>query len=176
MSPTTKKRAGLTNIGDLPQKPAVYALYGGKGRSLHVAYVGIAGRLRGRIIQHLVYRDSSVATGTSAAGLNPDHVTQLRWWEHKRFRKREVLEAAELVATEVLNPALRSRGKTTERARKLYAGPVFRKEMRDLFEDEPAGLLVVPTIQDALALLSRQERRIAELGKRVAALEKRRRR
>ena len=74
-------------ISSLPQKPAVYALMGGYGRNRYVAYVGVASKLRQRIIQHLVNRDSSVATGTSAACLNPDYVSEIRWWEHKWFRK-----------------------------------------------------------------------------------------
>ena len=57
----------IHSISDLPNTPAVYAMYGGQGRSLHVAYVGIGGKLRGRVEQHLVRRGSSVATGTSAA-------------------------------------------------------------------------------------------------------------
>jgi excinuclease UvrABC nuclease subunit len=40
-------------ISDLPQIPAVYAMYGGKGRGRYVAYVGIAQKLRDRIVQHL---------------------------------------------------------------------------------------------------------------------------
>jgi hypothetical protein len=44
--------------------------------------------------------------------LNPDYVTELRWWEHPDFAERYVLEAAELVAYDMLNPALRSRGQS----------------------------------------------------------------
>ncbi len=35
-------------------------MYGGRGRGLYVAYVGVAGRLKARIIQHLVRRDCAV--------------------------------------------------------------------------------------------------------------------
>ncbi|HXY51476.1 MAG TPA: hypothetical protein VEI01_18655 [Terriglobales bacterium] len=95
---------------------ALYALYGGAGRRLYVAYVGIADSLKRRATQHLLNRDSSVATGTSAVGINPDYVTAIRWWEHRQFSKRAALEAAELVAFDVLNPALRNRKPDTRAA------------------------------------------------------------
>jgi hypothetical protein len=58
---------------------------------MYVAYVGVAGGLKPGIIHRLVRRDSSVATGTSAVVLNPDYVTELRWWEHPDFAERYVL-------------------------------------------------------------------------------------
>ncbi len=114
----------------LPNGPAVYALYGGHGSAAHVAYTGIAGKLRQRVAQHLVLRDSSVATGTSAAVLNPDYVTRVEWWTSPEFSDRHVLEAAELIAFDVLNPALRSRGTTSEAARRRYEDSMFRNRMR----------------------------------------------
>ena len=101
----------IASISELPNSPAVYAMYGGHDRMRFVAYVGVADKLKRRIIQHLVNRDSSVATGTSAVGLNPDYVTEVRWWEHPRFNDWNVLVAAELMAFEVFDPALRSRGR-----------------------------------------------------------------
>ena len=71
----------LSSISELPTCPAVYAMYGGKGRGLYVAYVGTSKSLKQRIVQHLVNRDSSVSTGTSAVGLNTDYVTKIAWWE-----------------------------------------------------------------------------------------------
>ena len=100
----------FTQIYTLPNAPAVYAFYSGGRGPQHVTYVGTAGKLKQRIIQHLIRRDSSVTTGTSAASLNPDHVTNLSWWEHSDFEVSAKLKAAELVAFEVLNPVLRSRG------------------------------------------------------------------
>ena len=55
----------LTSISDLPSVPAVYAMFGGQARSRFVAYVGLGSKLRGRIEQHLVRRDSSGTTGVS---------------------------------------------------------------------------------------------------------------
>jgi len=53
--------------------------------------------------------------------LNPDYVTEVWWWVHPDFAQRHVLEAAELVAFDVLDPALRSLGAPQEKARELYA-------------------------------------------------------
>lgn len=118
------------------------------------------------VIQHLVRQDSSVATWTSAAGLNPDYITEIRWWEYPDFLKRHVLEAAELMAFEVLDPTLRSRENIQEKAIQLFGDEKFREEMRLLFSSEPKGRLIIPTLKDAL-------KRIKELERRVTALEKR---
>lgn len=155
----------IVAISDLPNTPAVYAMYGGKARGLHVAYVGIANSLKRRVEQHLVRRDSSVATGTSAVCLNPDYVTEISWWEHPEFAERDVLEAAELVAFDVLEPALRSRGGITERAKQLYDTPEFYEKMRLLFSGEPTGRLAIPSLAEALE-------QIADLGQRLARVEK----
>ncbi len=87
----------IPKISSLPNVPALYALYGGKGQRKFVAYIGIADKLRQRISQHLVRRDSSIVTGTSIVSLNPDYVTAMKWWEYPDFSKREYLEAAEEV-------------------------------------------------------------------------------
>jgi hypothetical protein len=158
----------LHAISDLPQTPAVYAMYGGKGRGRYVAYVGIAQKLRDRILQHLVRRDSSVTTGTSAVQLNPDYVTAVTWWEHFEFGQRPVLEAAEMIAFDVLDPALRSRGAPQGRAQDLYHDPAFYEEMRTLFQGEPAGQLVIPTLEDAFERMAELERRVVELESRSA--------
>lgn len=155
----------LTSISELPNVSAVYALYGGQGRGLYVAYVGVADALKRRIIQHLVSRDSSVATGTSAVGLNPDYVTEVRWWEHPEFAERHILEAAELVAYDVLDPALRSRGNIRQQAKQLYANEEFRQKMRSLFTGEPTGRLRILSLQDVIE-------RIIELEERLKAVER----
>jgi hypothetical protein len=139
----------LTNISDLPNAPAVYAMYGGQGRSRYVAYVGLGSKLRGRIEQHLVRRDSSVTTGVSAVSLNPDYVTEVCWWEYPDFAKQECLEAAELVAFDVLEPALRSRGGITDRAKQLYQDDAFREEMMAIFSGEATGCLRIRSLSQA---------------------------
>ena len=156
-----------TNVTDLPSVPAVYAMYGGQGRSQYVAYVGLGTKLRGRIEQHLVRRDSSVTTGVSAVSQNPDFVTQVRWWQHPDFEKQDLLEAAELVAFDVLEPSLRSRGGITDRAKQVYADQGFQERMRALFDGEPAGLLTIPTLAVALEQIAERRRRVEALENRL---------
>ena len=98
-------------IYDLPNAPAVYALYSGDRGARYIAYVGIAGALKRRIVEHCIRRNSSVTTGASAVSLNPDLLTSMEWWEHPSFGETVNLKAAEMVAFEVLQPALRSRGR-----------------------------------------------------------------
>lgn len=151
-------------LSTLPATPAIYALMGGHGSRAYVAYVGIAGKLRGRIRQHLVLRDSSVTTGTSATMLNPDYVTQVRWWTSPEFGERTALEAAELIAIDQLDPALRSRGEPSDAARQKATQRDFAGRMRKLVMGDPSGSLEVPTLEVALS-------RIHALEKRVESLE-----
>ena len=157
----------VTSITELPNVPAVYAMYGGRGSSAYVAYVGVADVLKRRVVQHLIRRDSSITTGTSAVSLNPDLVSEVRWWEHPDFNGRSVLLAAELVAFDVLEPALRSRGSITGEAKQLYSDEKFNGPIRSLFAGEAAGQLIIPTLQTVLE-------RMDELERRVAALERQR--
>jgi hypothetical protein len=156
----------LLGLSDLPNHPALYALYGGVGRREYVAYIGIADSLKRRAAQHLLLRDSSVATGTSAAGINPEYVTGLRWWEHHRFSERAVLEAAELVAFDVFHPVLRSRGAVSKSALALYKSRPFRKEMEILLRKNESGHLRFPSL-DGVA------RRLAHLEERLERIEER---
>lgn len=151
-------------ISELPAKPAVYALMGGSIRNRYVAYVGVGGNLRSRITQHLVLRDSSVATGTSAVCLNPDYVTEVRWWQHKTFRKGAHRQAAEVVAVDVLDPALRSRARTSKAAKDVLASGGFGKEMAELFLGEPTGKLQIANLQSVVERLERLEAKIDRLS------------
>ena len=65
---TNSSAKPFDSISRLPAVPAIYAMYGGDP-SRHVAYVGKGKSLIGRVGQHLVRRDSSVVTGTTAVGL-----------------------------------------------------------------------------------------------------------
>jgi polyhydroxyalkanoate synthesis regulator phasin len=140
---------------------------GGQGRSSYVAYVGLAGNLRQRLSQHLVTRDSSIVTGVSAASLNPDLVTKVQWWEHSDFEQRAVLEAAELVAFDVLQPVLRSRGAVTERAKLLYTDASFQEQMQTMFKGAPTGVLTIHMLQHALERIGELERRVETLEQRL---------
>ena len=155
----------IPKISSLPNSPAIYALYGGKGQRKFVAYIGIADKLRQRISQHLVRRDSSIVTGTSIVSLNPDYITALKWWEYPDFSKREYLEAAEEIAFEIFDPVLRSRGKLTERADILLKDGDFHKKMETLFNGVPLGSLEFPDFQDLLERLNDLEMEIRKLKK-----------
>jgi len=66
------------SVSELPQVLAVYAMFGGKGRGRYLAYVGIADKLKRRVAQHLIRRDSSITTGTSAAASPTSSAPSLR--------------------------------------------------------------------------------------------------
>jgi hypothetical protein len=153
-----------SSISELPDVSAVYAMYSGKGQGLHCAYVGVAGKLKQRVLQHLVKRDSSVTTGSSAVVLRPEYITEIRWWEHSEFSERHILEAAELVAFDTLNPTLRSRGGIQEKSRQLYTDVTFQASMQTLFRGEPSGQVYLMTLPEAFE-------RLEELEKRVELLE-----
>ncbi len=76
------------SIYDLPIVPAVYLMYGGRKQD-NKAYVGMSSDLRDRMKKHFVLRSSSVSTGTSATGINPDYITEVVWWEHERFKEEK---------------------------------------------------------------------------------------
>lgn len=90
-----------TSVLNLPQTPAVYAMFSGKGNRAYCANVGVADKLKQRIQRHIVKRDSSVTTGTSAVSLNLEYINKIRWWKNVNFEERHFLEAAELIAFEV---------------------------------------------------------------------------
>jgi hypothetical protein len=161
----------IERISLLPKIPAVYALYGGRGQGLYVAYVGVADRLRSRIEQHLVMHISSVTRGDVATGLNPEQVTELRWWTDHSFGEPHMLKAVELVAFDVLNPALRSRGAVDKQARKHYLDPIFQERIRALFLGSSAGHLILPTLQDAHDRIASLQRQIDELSRRLDGTE-----
>jgi hypothetical protein len=157
-------------VGKLPTDPALYALYGGTGRSQHVAYVGLSGNLRSRIRQHFLRRDSSIVTGTSAASLNPDLVTRLEWWLSEKFEDRDYLQAAELIAFDKFEPTLRSRGRITSEAEALAETTEVVEEIESLLEEGPTGTVDIPTLSDALSRIERLEGRIDQLEEKLAAI------
>lgn len=157
----------VQRVSRVPDVPAVYALYGGRGRSLHIAYVGIAEHLRQRLEQHLEYRNSSVTTGAGVVSVNPDLVTEVHWWTHPSFMQKIHLRAAEVIAAGVLDPVLRSRGNVDLRARDLTSEPGFTGEMQALFASPPSGRLVVPTLQEAFDRIALLEQRLDDLARRL---------
>jgi hypothetical protein len=164
-------RSEANTIGELPDVPALYALYGGRGDHVFAAYVGITDDLRARIEQHLIRRDSSLATGTSAVSLNPDYVTEVRWWTHPTFLEPTTLEAARLIAFDVIEPALRGGSHPPDEARRLYNEPPFVARMMELIKERPAGHLVIRSLDDAWDRIDDHQRRLADLERRLARLE-----
>lgn len=154
-------------LSNLPNSPAVYVLYGGKRKNQHIAYVGIANKLKQRINQHLIRRDSSISTGVSVASLNVDFVTQVEWWEHPNFSNRDFLVAAEKVAFDMFEPTLRSRGNTPNASMDLYNQANFKEEMKALFNSEPKGKLIIPTLQDAFNRIKQLEERVRKIEKQL---------
>jgi len=156
----------VKTFSEIPNVPAVYALCGGATlhRGTYIAYVGHTDDLRTRINDHLIARKTAIQTGLSAVSLNPENVVEVCWWEHPKFSERTIREAAELVAFEVLNPALRSLAPELKRARRAYDDRSFRDEMTSLLSGEPTGRFVVPSLRGAL-------KRIEELERRLSALE-----
>jgi hypothetical protein len=153
------------SIYDLPNYPAVYCMYGGR-KQKHEAYVGIGTNLQQRLNQHFIRRDSSVATGTSAAGINPDYVSEVAWWVDGSFENSDYLEAAELVAFDVLEPALRSRGNTSKRALEIFKDQSFKDKMKSIFEGEPVGKLILPNLEYLFEKIINLEKRINEIENR----------
>ena len=70
---------------------------------------------------------------------------------------RSKLQAAELVAFETFNPILRSRGKSTDKAKEQFT-PTFKRSMKAIFQKHPSGELSIPNMSHLL-------RRIEELEK-----------
>ena len=75
--------------------------------------------------------------------------SKFQWWCQP--------DAAELIAFEELNPDLRSRGNITTAASELSAKPSFRDQMKTLFQSEPTGTIVIPTLKDALQRIEELE-------------------
>ena len=73
----------IQTISSLPNLPSIYAIYA-KNSKVPV-YIGQTTKLKNRITQHLVRRDSSIVTGASGYSLDPDHVKRISWWEHHLF-------------------------------------------------------------------------------------------
>lgn len=168
------RQLSISSISDLPDTPAVYALYGRSGRYTYVAYVGSTRCLKTRIQQHLISRDGGISTSTSAVSLNPDHVTQVRWWRKEDFRNPQKRRAAESLAAEELKPVLRTRDLIPNAARVYLTDAEFCSRIGPLFKNEPTGCLIIPSLAIALERITELEQRISNLVERVNRLSPRR--
>jgi hypothetical protein len=128
----------------------------------------MAGDLHGRLFQHFIRRDSSVVAA-AAVRLDLDYIRHIDWWEDPRFKDSAVRHAAELVAFDVFEPVLRSRGRPTRAALDLYGDQTFRSAMEELFRSSSSGRLVHARLPDVARQLHRLERRVELLERALKA-------
>jgi hypothetical protein len=82
------------------------------------------------------------------------------------------LEAAEVIAFEVLEPSLRSRGGLPDAVKELCEVVDFRIRMTELFQNSPTGRLILPTLGIAIERIQALENRLAKLEAEVDQLKK----
>jgi hypothetical protein len=150
-------------FGKAPDSPGIYCLYENKD----VIYVGLSGKLKGRLKEHFIRRDSSITTKVGAASLNPEYVTRIVWWTSAEFEDRSYLEATELVAFDHLNPVIRSRGRPSEKAKKLL-NREMRKKIVETLEREPDGEIILSSMQDLIERLETLESKLAKLDSKYS--------
>ena len=98
----------------------MYVLYGGAIGERDVAYVGEADVLVRRVVEQLVVRDPLVLAESPVVALLPFYVVEVRWWLDPAFANAQALHSAELIASELFDPPLRGRSRTSEQAFTLY--------------------------------------------------------
>ncbi len=147
----------------VPRAPGVYAMYAGEPPRTWVAYVGMAGDLHGRLFQHFVRKDSSVVAA-AAVRLDLDYIRHVDGWYRDEFADGSVRHAAELVAFDVFEPVLRSRGNPSRPAVELHADATFHDRMEGVFRGAPDGRFVHVRLPDVA-------RQVHALAARVTALE-----
>ena len=159
-------------IKHLPQFPGIYGFKGPNDIQDNYSYIGLSNKLRERVSQHLLKRDSSVATGASAISLNPDKISECHWWIHESFGAREYLEAAELIAFERFNPTLVSRGSSSAKAFEIFKDQDFKNQMEKLFSNIPSGYIKFYDLSWAINKIKELENEILELKKVISDKEK----
>jgi hypothetical protein len=122
-----------------------------------------------RVLEQLVVSDGLAAIESPVVPLRADYVSEVRWWEHPGFAERATLEAAALVAIDVLDPPLRGRSRIAAQVAALYDDELFRGRMRALVLAEPTGRVDLPTLAHALDRLASIERRLGELEHRSSS-------
>ena len=152
----------------LPQFPGIYGFKGPNDTQGAYSYIGLSNKLRERVSQHLLKRDSNVSTDTSAVSLNPDKISECHWWIHETFGEREYLEAAELIAFEIFNPILVSRGTPSSSVLEISKDQDFRKQMKELFSNVPSGYIIFYDLSWAVSKIKELENEILELKKKLS--------
>lgn len=153
-----------SSISLLPRKPGLYCLQGYSAKGLYNAYVGISGNVQNRVSQHLEYRNSSVTTGGSAVSIDPHLVGGCRCWCVTEFEDKSFLTAAELVAIQMLDPVLRSRGAQHLEGARLAATSEFASRIAEIIRR--------PTVEVSFPDITELARKVELLSRRVDALER----
>lgn len=155
-----------------PQFPSIYGFKRPNYIQDNYSYIGLSNKLRERVSQHLLKRESSVATVATAISLNPDKIAECHWWIHESFGAREYLEAAELIAFERFNPTLVSRGSPSTKALDISNNEDFKKQMEKLFSNVPSGYIKFYDLSWAVNKIKQLENEILELKKVISDKEK----
>ena len=159
-------------IKHLPQFPGIYGFKWPNDIQNNYSYIGLSNKLREKVSQHLLKRESSVATVATAISLNPDKIAECHWWIHESFGAREYLEAAELIAFERFNPTLVSRGSPSTKALDISNNEDFKKQMEKLFSNFPSGYIKFYDLSWAVNKIKQLENEILELKKVISDKEK----
>ena len=159
-------------IKHLPQFPGIYGFKGPNDIKDNYSYIGLSNKLRERVSQHLLKRESSVATVATAISLNPDKIAECHWWIHESFGAREYLEAAELIAFERFNLTLVSRVTPSTRTLEISNDEVFKKQMDKLFSNVPSCYIKFYDLSWAINKIKELENEILNLRKVISDKEK----
>lgn len=152
------------SISQLPKKPGLYCLLGYSAKGLYNAYVGISSNVQSRISQHLEYRNSSVTTGGSAVSIDPHLVDGCRCWCDPEFEEKPFLLAAEIVAVQMLDPVLRSRGAKHVEGARLASTSDFVSRIAEILQN--------PTVEVSFPDFTELARKVEHLTQRIEKLER----
>ncbi len=73
-----------------------------------------------------------------------------------------------MVAFNVFEPALRSRGNTSNKALEIYKDESFITKMESLLSGDPAGKLILPSLEYLFERLLELEKRVNKLENKLA--------
>ena len=95
--------------------------------------------------------------------LNPDYVTEIQWWSSSIMKSKVNREAAEIIALDILQPTLQSRGLHSRAARTKSQTKTFAKDITNLITNKSTGSLSIPTMPDIVSRMSELEERLDRL-------------
>ena len=154
----------MFSLSEIPKQPGLYIL---RDRNGEVAYVGISKDVRSRIDQHLNRRDSSISIGVSTTMLNPDFVTKVEWWIRDVFSEKDVREAAELIAFDIFEPSLRSRGRSSLAAQERLGEPGFKDRIKEILESPPDGYYIPKNLDNLCLIVEKLMEEVEDLKSKV---------